>query len=232
MKVGLLGDIHGNYLALEAVLNAAKECDVTRFLVTGDLIGYYFWPGKVLELLSSVECTIVKGNHEGMLTSVVENPYLLPPIEKKYGSGLRVVLEQLNNEQVMELIRLPETQNVNINSCDILLCHGSPWDTDQYIYPDASEALLKKCTSFGVNIIIMGHTHYPLYRKIGTTFLINPGSVGQPRNKQPGASWAILDTETKNVTFRNENYPIQSVVDEASHREPMLPYLAEVLVRT
>lgn len=232
MKVGLLGDIHGNYLALEAVLKAAEDSGVTRFLVTGDLIGYYFWPDKVLGLLSSVECTIVKGNHEDMLTSVVENPYLLPIFEKKYGAGLRIALEQLSKEQLRELSQLPETQNVTINSCHILLCHGSPWDTDKYIYPDASEELLKKCASFGVDIIVMGHTHYPMNREIGTTLLINPGSVGQPRNKQPGASWAILDTETKNVTFRNEDYSIQSVVNEASHREPMLPYLAEVLVRT
>ena len=78
----------------------------------------------------------------------------------------------------------------------------------------------------------MGHTHYPMSREIDSTLLVNPGSVGQPRNKRPGAAWAILDTEKKDVTFRNENYNIQSVVNEAVRRQPNLPYLAEVLVRT
>lgn len=232
MKLGLLGDIHGNALALESVLNAATRLGVEKLLITGDLVGYYFQPGKVMELLAPWNKIIVRGNHEDMLTSAIESPDLLTIIEKKYGSGLRLALEQLSNEQVRELSQLPEIQNVTINACHILLCHGSPWDTDQYIYPDASAELFKKCMSFGMDIIVMGHTHYPMNREIGTTLLINPGSVGQPRNKQPGASWAILDTETKNVTFRNEDYSIQSVVNEASHREPMLPYLAEVLVRT
>jgi putative phosphoesterase len=232
MKLGLLGDIHGNALALESVLKSAAKLGVQKLLVTGDLVGYYFQPRKVMELLASWNSVTVRGNHENMLASAIESPELLAEIEKKYGAGLSTALEQLNKDQVMKLTQLPETQKLNIDSCHILLCHGSPWDTDQYIYPDASEQLLKECTSFGMDIIIMGHTHYPMYQKIGTTLLINPGSVGQPRNKRPGASWALLDTKTKNVTFRNESYPIQLVAEEASRREPMLPYLAEVLVRT
>jgi len=232
MKLGLLGDIHGNALALESVLNTATELGVEKLLITGDLVGYYFQPGKVMELLAPWNKFIVKGNHEDMLASIIETPSLLAIIEKKYGSGLGLALEQLSEEQVSELTRLPETQTITENSCQIMLCHGSPWDTDQYIYPDSAEELFKKCTSFGVNIIIIGHTHYPMCREIGTTLIINPGSVGQPRNKQPGASWAVLDTETQKVAFRNENYNIQSVVDEAIRIQPQLPYLAEVLVRT
>lgn len=232
MKLGLLGDIHGNALALESVLNAATNLGVEKLLITGDLVGYYFQPSKVMELLAPWSKIIVRGNHEDMLASIIATPDLLAVIEKKYGSGLSVALEQLSEEQVSELTRLPETKTIIENSCQVMLCHGSPWDTDQYIYPDAPEELLKKCTSFGANIIIMGHTHYPMYRKVGTTLLINPGSVGQPRNKQPGASWAILDTETQKVIFRNEDYNIQAVVDEAIRLQPQLPYLAEVLVRT
>ncbi len=232
MKLGLLGDIHGNDLALKSVLDSATKLGVEKLLITGDLIGYYFQPRKVMDLLSDWDKVIVRGNHEEMLASVIDLPTLLPAIENKYGVGLRVALEELSKEQMAELIRLPMTADIDANSCHIILCHGSPWDTDQYVYPDASRDILEKCTSHEVNMVVMGHTHYPMHRIIGATVLVNPGSVGQPRNKQPGAAWAVFDTETKDVTFRNENYNIHLVVDEAIRRQPGLPYLAEVLVRT
>jgi putative phosphoesterase len=232
MKLGLLGDIHGNALALEAVLASVSELGVDRLLITGDLVGYYFQPEKVLDLLSKWNHIIVRGNHEDMLASIRMDSTSLPKIEAKYGIGLRLALEQLSTTQLDTLTNLPMTKYIEIDRCNLLLCHGSPWDTDKYIYPDASEEIIEKCASVDADIVIMGHTHYPMSREIDSTLLVNPGSVGQPRNKRPGAAWAILDTEKKDVTFRNENYNIQSVVNEAVRRQPNLPYLAEVLVRT
>lgn len=232
MKLGLLGDIHGNALALESVLASATRLGVERLLITGDLVGYYFQPNKVLEMLLPWDKVIVKGNHEEMLASVIKSPSLLAAIEKKYGIGLRLATEQLSEQQLDELIKLPMTVEVESNSCRVLLCHGSPWDTDQYIYPDAADNLVNRCGSFNADIIVMGHTHYPMSRMLDSTLLINPGSVGQPRNRKPGAAWAILDTETHEVKFQKETYDIQSVIDEARQRQPHQAYLAEVLERT
>lgn len=232
MKIALLGDIHANHIALEAVLKQAKKSGVELFFITGDLVGYYFWPQKVLELLSSVEHIVVRGNHEDMLASIRTDITLLPKIELKYGIGLRLALEQLSVEQLDKLTSLPTRKYINLENFTLLLCHGSPWDTDQYVYPDASEEVIEKCASVDADIVVMGHTHYPMCRYFGSTILVNPGSVGQPRNKSPGAAWAILDTDTKNITLRNEDYDIQSVVKEATRRQPNLSYLAEVLVRT
>ena len=67
MKIGLLGDIHGNRYALDAVLTSARLFGIERLLITGDLIGYYFWPREVLELLTPWNFTAVYGNHESML---------------------------------------------------------------------------------------------------------------------------------------------------------------------
>jgi predicted phosphodiesterase len=71
-----------------------------------------------------------------------------------------------------------------------------------------------------------------MVRDSGAVRLINPGSVGQPRNRQPGAQWAILDTSTRQVTLCCEDYDFHSVALEAAARHPELPYLSEVLVRT
>ena len=84
----------------------------------------------------------------------------------------------------------------------------------------------------GFDLVVMGHTHYPLVKKQGGTLLVNPGSVGQPRNRRPGAAWAIFDTADRTVQLRSESYDSSDLVRECRLRHPELPYLSEVLLRT
>lgn len=232
MKAGLLGDIHGNYLALRAVLDAARAANVEKLFITGDLVGYYFWPERVLELLEPWDALIVRGNHESMLVEARQDTVRLAQIERRYGSGLRLALEKLSAAQVDWLAALPHPLEALLGDCRLLLCHGAPWDLDQYVYPDAEPAFLERCAVPGHDCVILGHTHYQMVRDSGAVRLINPGSVGQPRNRQPGAQWAILDTSTRQVTLCCEDYDFHSVALEAAARHPELPYLSEVLVRT
>ena len=69
-------------------------------------------------------------------------------------------------------------------------------------------------------------------QKIGNTLVVNPGSVGQPRNRKPGAQWALYDTESKVLEFFNESYECSELVEECRVNSPQLPYLAEILTRT
>jgi len=232
MKIGLLGDIHGNAAALEAVLAAATSEAVETLLITGDLVGYYFEPAEVLKQLRGWNKYIVRGNHEDMLTAALADDACLPQIEKSYGSGLRVALETLDRGQLLELSRLPHPLSLEFDGMRILLAHGAPFDNDCYVYPDAEPALLQRCATADHDMVVMGHTHYPLDSTVGATRLINPGSVGQPRNRHPGAQWALLDTKTRLVSFRNEAYNHLPLLHEARQRHPELPYLAEVLTRT
>lgn len=231
MRVAILGDIHGNSLALESVLSAAKRLDVECLLITGDIVGYYFEPAKVMELLASWQFYMVRGNHENMLSAVRKKPGLLPEIEKRYGSGLRVALSTMQISQLDMLCNLPHPLSIELDNVRILLCHGSPWDNDMYIYPDANESLLKRCAADESDIIVTGHTHYPMLKRLGKKQLVNPGSVGQPRNRRPGAQWALLDTAMNEITLYNESYNIALVSSEARLRHPELPYLADVLSR-
>lgn len=231
MKVGILGDIHGNNLALTATLNAARRQGVEKLLLTGDLIGYYFSPGDVLRSLEEWECFTVRGNHEDMLERARSDPRFLAIVEAKYGCGLRLVMEQLSRSQIDSLCTLPHPLKLDFGGCNILLCHGAPWDVDQYLYPDAEEALIDRCRSDEYDILVLGHTHYPMDRSFGAMRLINPGSVGQPRNRQPGAHWAALDTENHQVEFFREDYDSSVLVHECRQRHPEIPYLADVLTR-
>ena len=231
MKIALLGDIHGNHLALHAVLKSAARHGVECLLVTGDLIGYYFWPKEVLELLAPWNLHVVRGNHEEMISTVRSDPGALQGIELKYGNGLRVALESLSPTQLKWLENLPHPLRLELDGCEILLCHGAPWDFDCYIYPDAGAALMERCVSHGGDFVILGHTHHAFQKRCGRTMVVNPGSVGQPRDRKPGAHWSLLDTSTREVTCLTEDYDISQVVEYARTFQPAVPYLADVLCR-
>ncbi len=228
----MLGDIHGNALALRNVLLAAEKQQVEALLITGDLVGYYFRPLEVLKLLEPWSRCAVRGNHEDMLSVARSNPSFLTKVNARYGSGLHAAIEQLSGLQLDELCALPHPTEIEIEKYKILLCHGSPWSTEEYIYPDADKNLLKRCSDTGFDVIVHGHTHYPAKHVIGKTLLVNPGSVGQPRNRQPGAHWAIFDAKTGELQFRCEGYDPTQIMEECAQKNPELPYLAEMLIRT
>lgn len=229
MKIGLICDIHGNHLALQAVLNAAAIAEVEYLLVGGDLVGYYFEPRRVWDMLQNWDFYAVRGNHELMLERAYADPSFLATVDTRYGSGLRLAIEQFSPDCLASLWELPSQLNFQLDSCNILLCHGSPWDTNQYIYPDASMQLLDRCAKSQCTFVVLGHTHYPMIKKVGQTVIVNPGSVGQPRNRVLGAHWALLDTKTQRITLRCETYDATSLVAEAKKRHPDIPYLSKIL---
>lgn len=232
MVVGLLGDIHGNDLALAAILAAATDHDVQALLVTGDLVGYYFAPRKVMEMLRPWKKWIARGNHEDMLNLARIDTTQLASIERKYGSGLRVALDELDSQDIEALCTLTHPVEIEIDSCRILLCHGAPWDNDAYVYPDAPDEVLMHCGIGNHDIVVLGHTHHSMVKQAGAALVVNPGSVGQPRDGRPGAAWALLDTERRSVSLRREPYDIESIARDAKARHPELPYLASVLTRS
>ena len=232
MKLALLGDIHGNDDALRTVLAAASSFGADELLITGDLVGYYFAPREVLKLLQPWRRHVVRGNHEDMLNAARSDRGFLTEVDARYGSGLRIAIDQLNEEQLDELCSLPHPLKLEIDGCKILLCHGAPWDNDYYVYPDAVPEMLERCAIQDFDLVVMGHTHYPMQHAIGKTLLVNPGSVGQPRNRQPGAHWALFDTKNRSLEFRQEQYDSSALVLECQQRNPKLPYLAKVLTRT
>jgi putative phosphoesterase len=231
MRVALLSDIHGNDQALDAVLAAVRGEHIDLLMICGDFVGYYFAPDRVMEMLRPWKKHMIRGNHEDMLARTRGNPVELERLRKVYGSGLGLALERLCPSDLDELTSLPTTASIEVEGRRIFLCHGAPWDTDTYVYPDAKKDLLNRCIVPEHDFVVMGHTHYPMVRDVGSVRLVNPGSVGQPRNRRPGASWAILDTGTREVSLRHEIYDATAICEEAKSRDPGIPYLHNVLVR-
>jgi putative phosphoesterase len=229
MKIGLLGDIHGNYYALKAVLNSIKKKNIDTLLIVGDFVGYYFWPVEVFELLKDWNMVAICGNHDRMLKDAANEENYRLKVRKKYGSGLDIALDQLDEKRIEWLNNLPDSVEYEVDYGSILLCHGSPWDGDEYVYPDSESESLRRYANLDVKWVVQGHTHYPMHKEIGDVTIINPGSVGQPRNRQLGAQWALLDTRLNKVDFYCEQYDIKIVTKESRERHPEIPYLANIL---
>lgn len=235
MRVAVLGDLHGNAAALEAVLAAARAKSVERLLITGDFIGYYYWPREVLEMLSEWQTDAVRGNHEDMLCQIRQDGARLFALSRKYGSGLAVALETLTESQQSYLCGLPEQRCVDLQGRRILLAHGSPGSTDLYVYPDASSNVLGIIASSGrqagATLVCLGHTHYRMIKRMEEVLILNPGSVGQPRDGHLGACWALLDTTSMDIELRVEAYNVDGVAKFAKLKDPELPYLHSILYR-
>ena len=234
MKIGILSDIHANAAALDAVFSSPVFGDVEVLLVAGDFIGYYFDAKYVLDKIRSFQkpTYCVRGNHEDMLLKAMVYPDQLQKVSLKYGPGISIALEQLTDSDLKWISGLPHPFHVNDLSCSILLCHGSPYSIDEYIYPDTSlEGLLVNLDD-KPDVIIMGHTHYPFVREVGNCLIINPGSVGQPRNRIPGAHWALLDTSRMNVSLFVEAYDPADLQERCHAVASRYTYLREVLSRS
>lgn len=230
MKVAVMADIHANIVALEAVWSSCEEESVDAFIVAGDLIGYYYWPRQVVRRLyqdSRVVC--VRGNHEENLARC-DDPTSARILRERYGSGYDVCAETLNETEKGWLLNLPTTCTVEFDGVSFTVHHGSPTSANEYIYPDADESTLLRSYSQS-DFTVIGHTHYPMHHTHQGRNLINPGSVGQPRDFGGSASYAIVDTIDQSVVFRRIQFDVSQVVEEAISRDPQLPYLHTIQTR-
>jgi putative phosphoesterase len=233
MRIAIIADIHANADALMAVLSAASSAQVDLLLVAGDLVGYYFEPRRTLGLLNSWEKPIyvVRGNHEEMLLAAYQSAATLAQITARYGPGIQIALDQLSASELNWLASLPHPLVINDFGCSILLCHGSPSSTNQYVYPNSPLNDIMNCLDLALDILVMGHTHYPMVKALNTCLVVNPGSVGQPRNRMPGAHWALFDTDSRSVECLVESYDITSLQEKCIQLAPEFPYLSQVLSR-
>lgn len=104
MKIGVISDIHGNHYALQEVLKVAKIEGIEKLLVLGDIVGYYYHPEIVLEMLSDWDCEIIKGNHEELLQALYEDKIDGEILKKKYGKGHEEALKKPWREYIEKVV--------------------------------------------------------------------------------------------------------------------------------
>lgn len=208
MKIGIVADIHANYEALEAVL---EELEVERIICGGDLVGYGTDPNKVIEEVREKDSEVVRGNHDAKLVHQLETRFN-PAAEL----ALEYNREYLEDENWEYLEELPDSKTFEIDGKEFAVFHGSPkHNLAEYVYQDeVDEEWLENNFEDAPDVIILGHTHVPFKKEIGGTLVVNPGSVGQPRDRNPDASYAVLDTDTMSVELKRTTYDVENAAEK------------------
>jgi len=231
MKVAIIADIHANSLALDQVFSDIEINDCEKILVLGDLVGYYYYPSNVIDKIrNDSRCVTIRGNHEDLLLRAIKDSSFAHKCYLKYGSGLNIAIETLSLEQLDWIQSLPESMKIDIDGKKIGLHHGSDTDINEYIYPNTR---LERIESMKTNndYLFFGHTHYPAIFTNSNTIIVNPGSVGQPRDIGSLSSYVILDTANSSIVFRRVPFSNKNLIKEVKIKDPHYPYLAEIFER-
>ncbi len=231
MIIAVISDIHGNHYALNQVLILAKKYGVEKLLVLGDIVGYYYYPDKVIALLREWPIEIIKGNHENTLQDLYECKVDNEEIKRKYGSGHELALTKLSDTELNWLFHLPEQLSVHCDGVSFQLNHGSPMQPNIYLYPDTGIEILEQCNSNIHDFVLIGHSHYSFSYRCKHSTLINSGSVGQSRQKGGIANWLLINTENKCYQVMATPYDVSSLVDDVRLIDPDFEYGYSVLIR-
>ena len=219
MIYAILSDIHGNLEAFDAVLNHTRENVVERYVCLGDIVGYGANPKECLERIQSLNCTVCAGNHDHAATNLMDTSTFNPYAKK----AVTWTQEQLSEEGMKSIRKLPYTNN---DEEDFHAVHANLHDPERwgYIfdYLEASESFEHMTKP----ICFIGHSHVPLAFKkeedeiqpIYNTdeitieencrYIINVGSVGQPRDGDKRACYCIFDSNSRKVRWQRVDYDI------------------------
>ena len=223
MRILLLADIHANWAALQTVQEPHDVC-----LCVGDLVDYGLEPTPCIEWVRQHAPNTVRGNHDhGAAQGVVVNGLT----GFKY---LTTVTRPLTRQLLSEgdrryLAELPVTRYVTLDGIRFLLVHATPRDPlDEYLGADP-EQWARRLEGVDADIVCVGHTHIPFVLQVNGYLVVNPGSLGLPRDGDPRASYAVL--EGTKVELKRIEYPVEAavnVIQESSLPEQAKALLAEV----
>lgn len=205
MKICIFSDVHGNMEALERMLEMDGDADY--FIFAGDIVGYFYEQTQIIECFQKIKNLFaVKGNHEYNFLSKKQNRQELV---EQYGSSYGV---KLSKEQIEYIEGLPEWMEIKLDGKWFGIFHGGIEDyLNQRVYPDSKIDIGLYHEKY--DYLILGHTHYRLLRKEKNTLIINPGSLGQPRDGK-GFSYCILDTDNDRCEYKNVKIDIQKLLNE------------------
>lgn len=217
MRLAVVADIHANLPALEAVMKDMARREVEGVVNLGDIVGYGPHCDEIVEALEKAEMQGVVGNYDLAVLAEDETHgrelFLKPdlgPVAREVFTWTRQHTGAATRQYLAEL---PAQLYMEEQGLTMLFTHGSPERPNEYLGADTPQERLEELfEGTGADIMVVGHTHLPLVREVGDNLLINPGSVGAPKDGDPRASYLILDTEGQfraehvRVTFDVESF--------------------------
>lgn len=227
MRLGIFSDVHANYEALSAVLEAYKKERIDVFYCLGDTVGYGGSPNECVDIIRRLARLTILGNHDAAVAGRMDYSY--------YYEAARHALDthaaMLSPENMAWLKQLPYREKLDEFSVD--LCHGSPVRIEEFEYifaPEQARECLPILDDLG-QLTVIGHSH--LCKVFALTkheveelpavdvtlhpdkkFIISVGSVGQPRDYDNRASYTVFDTSTRRFEFKRVEYDVETAADK------------------
>ncbi len=222
MTIAVFSDIHGNVASLEKALKIMETLKPDQYLFLGDMAGYYYYQNESIKLLNSLDNLIsIKGNHDEYFLKSLTNEGMLRKLDEKYGKSYSLLHNNITEKS--------KNFFYNLSECEINeryeAYHGSPNNyLEEYVYKETKIHLTTK-----VPFIFLGHTHYPMIKEVNDTLIVNPGSIGQPRDYNKG-SFSMIDLKDKkveNIRYRYKKSQLEKRIIELNDNK----YLQDVLKR-
>jgi predicted phosphodiesterase len=228
MRIAVISDIHANLHALQAVLVAIARENVDEIWCLGDLVGYGPRPNECVARVREHAAVCLVGNHDLAVVERIDLGLFMGPA----GSAARWTQGVLDDDSRSFLLALQPTAHGE----GVALAHGSPRDPvwEYILSGPAAEAAFAATPE---PLVLVGHSHVALAIALdergvsggtaeagtevelpGARHLLNPGSVGQPRDGDPRAAWLVIDTVERRATFRRTGYPIELTQSEMRER--------------
>jgi predicted phosphodiesterase len=231
MRFAIFGDIHANLHALHAVLSDAREQLCTHYVCMGDVVGYNAFPKQCIEIVRNLECPVVKGNHDEQ-ASMLGDQEGFNPLAEEAMNWTREQLSAADKEWLRSLRMQRQVRDFTIVHATLDTPHKWGYVFNQL---DAAASFSYQHTS----VCFIGHTHTPkayvrdgsvrtipldtLQLQQGKRYLINVGSVGQPRDSDWRSAYCIYDTNTSDVKLRRIEYDLagaqQAIIDSGLPRK-------------
>lgn len=223
MRYGIFSDIHSNYEALSEVIKIYEKEKIDKFICAGDIIGYGAEPDRCIEKIKEINAVCVMGNHE----YAIKNPASAEFFNDAAYLAIKWQSENINYLSRDFILKLPFKINENI----FTVVHGSAFEPENFHYVLSTEDYLKNFRYFDTKILIIGHTHLPdvfyfdekrkIYGQItgdkfsienDIRYIINTGSVGQPRDNDKRACFCIYDDESSIFYIKRVEYDVKSAM--------------------
>jgi len=223
MRYGIFSDIHSNLEAFKAVIDAYQREGIDRYLCIGDIVGYAANPLECIQLLKGLNAGIVAGNHDWGSSGKFDLEYFTP-LAKEALLWTKNVLSKAGADFLSSLPLLHQEEN-------FVLAHGSLDKPQEFPYLNNYETAFAAFAVLKKQICFVGHTHRPgvfvelednlFYKALGILqlegqkrYIVNVGSVGQPRDSDPRAAYVIYDTDKKAVELKRIVYHISAAQEK------------------
>jgi putative phosphoesterase len=238
MRVALISDLHGNAVALHAVLESIRESRVDRVVCLGDVATLGPAPHEVIEMLAELECPCIRGNHDDFLLDpeLIRSYTDAPPIVQ----AVTACREDTTASELAFVATFQPTLDLDLDGLALRLFHGSPRsNTEDLLATTPPAALDDALGPDRPTVMIGGHTHVQMLRQHHGTLLVNPGSVGLPFAAYvhggpptilPHAEYAVVESVSGNVSVSLRRVPLERaklLQALEGWDSPLAPYLRQ-----